>query len=111
MAVAVFSRYRTLSPPRYDEVIASLGLDVDPAPGAMVHLAAAHPDGVEIWEVWRTRETFEAFREQRLRPALARHRVHEEPEVRVLPLHNLYVPDLDAVERMGAISTPAVALV
>jgi len=107
MAVAVFTRYRSLSPPRYDEVIASLELDVDPAPGAMLHLVAAHPDGVEVCEIWRTRETFETFRDQRLRPALSRHRVHEEPEARILPLHNLYVPELDAVERMGAVSTPA----
>jgi hypothetical protein len=108
MAFAVFTRYRTLTPRAYDDVIGSLELDVDPAPGAMLHLAAEQPDGIEVCEVWRTPETFETFFEQRLRPALSRYRITEEPEIRIVPLHNLYVPELDAVERMGSVSTPAV---
>jgi hypothetical protein len=107
VAVAVFTRYHSLSPPRYDEIVASLEFDVDPPPGMMLHLSAAHPDGVELYEIWRTRETFETFFTDRWRHALDRHHVHETPEIRVLPLHNLYVPEMDAVERLGSVSIPA----
>jgi hypothetical protein len=111
MAVAVFTRYRTLGARQYDDVIAALELDVDPPPGAMLHLAVEHPDGIELCEIWRTRETFDTFQQERLTPALTRHHVHERPEIRVVPLHNLYVPELDAVERLGSVSTPAGAYV
>jgi hypothetical protein len=30
-----------------------------------------------------------------------------EPEVRVVPLHNLYAADPDMIDRIGAISLPA----
>ena len=109
MAVAVFTRFNTLSPMQYDEVIASMQLDVDPPVGALLHIATGSSDAIEVSEIWRTRETFETYLDQRLRPALERHHVHGEPEVRIVPLHNLYIPDLDSVERMGAVSTAAVA--
>ncbi|HEX5582073.1 hypothetical protein [Gaiella sp.] len=105
MAVAVIAHYPDLSAGSYDEVIASLDLDVNPPAGAILHVAGGD-DGLVITEIWQTEETFRAFYDHRLRPALRMHGVLRDPVVEVQPLHNVYAPQMFTIERMGAVSLP-----
>ena len=107
MAVAVVARYPDLTPETYDQVIASLDLDVNPPAGAILHVAGNGDSGFVISEIWQTEQTFRAFFDYRFRPALRVHGVHTEPTVEVAPLRNVYAPEMDTVERMGAVSLPA----
>jgi hypothetical protein len=107
MAVSVVIRYPELPAATYDEVIASLDLDVNPPAGAILHVAGDGEDGFVISEIWQTEQTFRAFFDYRLRPAVRLHGVHSEPTVEVAPLRNVYAPELDTIERMGAVSLPA----
>ena len=58
-------------------------------------------------EIWRTEQTFQAFYDYRLIPALRMHGMEGQPQVEVAPLHNLFAVEMDTVERMGAVSLPA----
>jgi hypothetical protein len=107
MAVAVVARYPDLTPETYDQVIASLDLDVNPPAGAIFHMAAEGVGGVVASEIWQTEQTFRAFLDYRLRPALRMHGVHRDPVIEVAPLHNVYAPEMFTIERMGAVSLPA----
>lgn len=107
MAVAVISRYEGLSPATYDEIIASLDLDASPAAGAVLHVAAETDGGLTVTEIWRTEQTFQAFHDYRFVPALRSHGVGGQPRIEIAPLHNLYAPEIETVERMGAVSLPA----
>ena len=93
MAVAVVARYPDLTPETYDQVIASLDLDVNPPAGAIFHMAAEGVGGVVASEIWQTEQTFRAFLDYRL--------------IEVAPLHNVYAPEMFTIERMGAVSLPA----
>jgi hypothetical protein len=106
MAVAMFARFPQLGPHRYDQLIVDLELDANPPVGQLLHVAAEGDEGIETCEVWRTSEAAVAFLEQRLRPALLRLGA-EPPEVSLVPLHNLFAPEMDAIERLGAVSLPA----
>jgi hypothetical protein len=106
MAVAMFARFPQLGPHRYDQLLVDLELDANPPVGQFLHVAAASDEGMETCEVWRTTEAAVAYYEQRLRPALLRLGA-EPPEIRVVPLHNLFAPEMDAIERIGAVSLPA----
>jgi hypothetical protein len=99
MAVVVFTRFTGLTPERYDELVAALHLDIDPPAGIVLRVATESPEGVVTCEVWQTAEAFNAFFQQRLRPVLLRRRVREEPTARIVPLHELFAPDLGAIER------------
>jgi hypothetical protein len=107
MAVAVIARYADLTPETYGQVIASLDLDVNPPAGAIFHMAAEGAGGVVTSEIWQTEQTFRAFLDYRLRPALRTHGVHRDPMVEVAPLHNVYAPEMYTIERLGAVSLPA----
>ena len=106
MAVAVIAHYPDLSATSYDEVIASLELDVNPPAGAILHVAAGAGEGLVVTEIWQTEQTFRAFYDYRLRPALRLHGVLQDPVVEVEPLHNVYAPEMFTIERMGAVSLP-----
>ena len=107
MAVAVIARYADLDPATYDQVIASLELDVSPPAGAILHVAGEAERGMVVAEIWQTEQTFRAYLDYRLRPALRMHGVHSDPIVEVGPLHNVHAVEMDTIERLGAVSLPA----
>ena len=107
MAVSVVTRYSDLPAATYDEVIASLDLDVNPPAGAILHVAGDGDAGFVISEIWQTEQTFRAYLDYRFQPALRMHGVHTSPLVEIAPLHNVYVPELYTIERMGSVSMPA----
>jgi hypothetical protein len=93
---------------QYDQMMVELDLDADPPAGMIVHLAAeGGTEGIVGCDVWQTPETFQAFLERRLRPALRQQRFRDDPSVRIVPLHNLFAADVGTIERIGAVSVPA----
>ena len=107
MAVAVIARFPDLTPETYGEVIASLELDVNPPAGAIFHMAADGQGGIVSADIWQTEQTFRAFLDTRLRPALRMRGIHRDPVVEIAPLANVYAAEMWTVERMGAVSLPA----
>jgi hypothetical protein len=108
MAVAIYVRL-PITPSTYDRLIASLDLDVSPPIGEILHVASETPDGVEVCEIWQTKDAAESFLTNILEPALARLGVRDGVEYAVYPLHNLYAPDLDTIERIGTVSLTGVS--
>lgn len=107
MAVAMFMHWPGITGDQYDAVIARLDLDANPAAGQVLHLAAVTDEGLEVCDVWQTEQAFHGFLEHRLMPVIAELQLTGEPEVRVVPLHNLYAADPDMLDRIGAVSLPA----
>jgi hypothetical protein len=107
MAVAMFMHWPGLTPDQYDAMAARLDLDANPAAGQVLHLAALTDDGLEVCDVWQTEQSFHGFLEQRLMPTIAELQISGAPEVRVVPLHNLYAADGDMIDRIGSVSLPA----
>jgi hypothetical protein len=107
MAVAMFMRWPGMTSGQYDSVMARLELDANPAAGGVLHLAAATEEGLEVCDVWQTEQAFHGFLQQRFLPVVSELEIEGEPEIRVIPLHNLYAADGDMLDRMGMLSLPA----
>ena len=105
MAVAMFLRL-PVQTAAYDRLLASLELDVSPPAGEILHFAAETAEGIDVCEIWQTHEAAESFLHSVLAPMLHGIGVHDPVEYSICPLHNLYAPDLDAIERIGAVSLP-----
>jgi hypothetical protein len=106
MAVATFMRYERLTPEKYNRLVVTLGLDANLPGGHILHVASPVEDGFQCCDVWWTREAAVAFLEQRFREALVKVGI-DPPDVRIAPLHNLYAPDVEAIQRLGPVSLPA----
>ena len=107
MAVAMFMHWPGVTSDQYDAVMARLGLDANPAAGGVLHVAALTDEGLEVCDVWQTEQAFHSFLEQRMLPVVSELVIGGEPEIRIVPLHNLYAGDPDMIDRIGAISLPA----
>ncbi len=107
MAVAMFMHWPGVTSDQYDSVMARLELDANPAAGEVLHLAALTEEGLEVCDVWQTELAFQSFLEQRLLPVVRELELEGEPEIRLVPLHNLYAADPDMIDRIGAVSLPA----
>jgi hypothetical protein len=106
MAVAMFMHWPGVTSEQYDAVMGRLELDVNPPAGEVLHLAALTDEGLDVCEVWQTEQAFHGFLEQRLLPLGSELGIVGEPEVRLIPLHNLYAADPDMIDRIGALSLP-----
>ena len=107
MAVAMFMHWPGVTSGQYDALMARLELDVNPAAGGIFHLAAVTDEGLEVCDVWQTEPAFQGFFENRLLPIAEALEFEGEPNLRVVPLHNLYAADPDMIDRIGAVSLPA----
>jgi hypothetical protein len=107
MAVAMFMHWPGIHPDQYDALVARLDLDANPAAGQILHLSAVTDGGLEVCDVWQTEQAFHGYLEHRVMPLVQELHIAGEPEVRVVPLHNVYVADADMLDRIGAISLPA----
>jgi hypothetical protein len=107
MAVAMFMHWPGLTSDQYDAVMARLGLDANPPAGGIMHMAAVTDEGLDVCDVWQTEQAFTSFLQQRLLPAVSELGISGEPDMTVVPLHNLYAADPDMIDRIGAVSLPA----
>ncbi|MFN8215575.1 MAG: hypothetical protein U0R71_03170 [Solirubrobacterales bacterium] len=83
MADVLILEFEDLGPREYEQVNDALGIDMasgDGLPeGLIVHSAAAGPEGLVIYEIWRSREDQERFMAERLGAALAQGGVEGPP--------------------------------
>jgi hypothetical protein len=106
MAVTMLMHWPGMTSAQYDAVMARLDLDANPAAGSILHMAAVTDEGVEVCDVWQTEQALSSFIEQRLLPVVGELGIGGEPEIKVIPLHNLYAGDPDVIDRIGAMSLP-----
>src|SRR5262245_52011985 len=108
MAVALFMTLR-VNVPTYDRLLQTLEWDVSPPVGEIVHLAAETPDGLEVCEIWQTRDAADGCVRDVLGPARIQLGARGPIDYAAFPLHNLCAPALDALARMRPVSRPGVA--
>jgi hypothetical protein len=107
MAVAMFMHWPGITARQYDAVMARLELDANPAAGGVLHVAALTDEGLEVCDIWQTEQAFKGFLENRLLPVAQELELQGEPQVRLIPLRNLYAADADMIDRIGVMSLPA----
>jgi hypothetical protein len=71
MAVVLVQEGEMMSTELYDEVEAKLDAHDNPPDGLIVHTAGQAGEMFRIVDVWESRDAYERFAEDRLRPALA----------------------------------------
>ena len=107
MAVAMTMHWPGLTSDQYDAVMAKLGLDANPPAGAVLHVASETDQGIDVFDVWQTEQAFSSFLEQRWLPVVSELGITGEPQITIVPLHNLYAADPHMIDRIGAVSLPA----
>jgi hypothetical protein len=92
MAVGVQLEFRGGTLEQYDRAAESLGL-LPGGPAArnqLFHWVTKTDDGIRCIDVWESREAFEAFWEERVRPVLPEIGVVDAPEIQFFEVHNYF---------------------
>jgi hypothetical protein len=99
MAVGTITRFSEgIGADQYDAVTAKMGLAAEPPEGLIFHSAGELEGRFQVFNVWETREHFERFTQDRLRPAqvavLGEERVASLPDADVVhvDIHNYLIP-------------------
>jgi hypothetical protein len=99
MAVGTITRLpEGVGPEQYDAVQAEMDLESRPVEGLIFHSAGELEGRFQVFNVWESRDQFDRFREDRLRPAMVavmgEERVAELPDAENVEaaIHNYVIP-------------------
>lgn len=88
MAIVMRLRWDGVSPEQYDQVREAAGWERDRPTGGILHEAWFAGDQLNVCDVWESADTFNAFVENRLMPAVAQVGVGGQPQVEIMPAYN-----------------------
>src|SRR3954466_14011315 len=92
MAVAMLMRWNGVTPEQYDQAKAIVGWEQNPAPGGIFHIAGFDEHGLHCADVWESADAFNAFVVDRLMPGVQQVGIQGQPEVEIVPVHDLFAP-------------------
>jgi hypothetical protein len=92
MPVVAHVVFRSLTRERYDSVRAEVGWLERPPDGGYSHVTWWEGDDCHNIDAWEGEDAFNAFRADRLGPALAKLGIAVTPDVTFHPAHEVYAP-------------------
>ena len=90
MAIAVVLKFKGASLEQYDQVVDRMGFERSGAggPGGIFHWVTQTEDGLQITDVWESKDAFERFAQEQLRSHTAAVGITEQPEITYYDVHN-----------------------
>jgi hypothetical protein len=91
MTVAVVMEFEGATLDQYDRVIELMGFEPggSGAPGGLFHWVTTMDNGVQVTDVWESREQFERFAQQEIGPATQKVGVPGAPRITFFDVHNI----------------------
>jgi hypothetical protein len=78
---------------QYEKVRKSVNWEGNKPDGAVFHVCAFGNHYMHVTDIWESADEFTSFAQNRLMPAVEAAGIHGQPEVDVIPLHAIYIPD------------------
>jgi hypothetical protein len=94
---------------QYNQVMRAMELDKNPPSGSMLHIAAFNSGTLRCVDIWESQQAFEKFQKERLASAMQKAGITVQPKVQFFPVHNVYVPNMEAIRKAGTSSMPTAA--
>jgi hypothetical protein len=79
MPIMALFRSNRVDQTAYDAIIKELDLEAQPMQGAVTHACGFDENGICVCDVWESRQEFEAFLTNRLRPVFTKLNLDYEP--------------------------------
>ena len=98
-----------ITPEQYNQIMRALDLDKNPPSGSLFHLVGFINGTMRVLDIWESQQVFERFQKERLPAALQKAGINSQPKIQFYPVHNIYVPNLEAIRKAGMSSMPTAA--
>jgi hypothetical protein len=109
MSTVMLMEWSGITKDQYNQVMRTLDLDKTPPSGGIFHVAGFTAGTLHVLDVWESQQAFEKFQKERLTPAVQKAGITTPPKVQFFPVHNVYVPNLDLIRKIGSSSMPSAA--
>ena len=109
MATVMLMEWPGLAPEQYEQVMKNLDLDANPPEGGMLHVSGFEAGSLRVLDVWESEQAWDRFLNERIMPAVQQAGIETQPQVRLYPVHNVYLPGLDKVRDAGSSALPIAA--
>ena len=75
---------------QYDQVIEKMGFEAEGrgAPGGLFHWVTKTPTGIQVTDVWTTKDEFEQFGQEKIGPLTAEVGLPNPPTITFFDVHN-----------------------
>jgi hypothetical protein len=93
MRVVMIMKWDGVTTDQYELVRKSVNWEGNKPNGAVFHVSAFGNNTMHVTDIWESGDDFNNFVQNRLMPGVAQAGIHGQPQVEVLPLHAIYVPD------------------
>lgn len=85
-------KWAGVNPQQYDQVRELVKWEEDKPQGGMFHIAYFDNEGLRVTDVWKTKEDFDNFVNNRLMPGVKQLGIEGQPEVEIHPAHAVFAP-------------------
>jgi hypothetical protein len=109
MSTVMMMEWAGMTQDQYNQVMRILDLDKNPPAGGMFHVAGFTGGTLHVLDVWESQQAFEKFQKDRLTAAVKQAGITTQPRVQFYPVHNIYVPNFEAIRKAGSTSMPSAA--
>jgi hypothetical protein len=109
MSTVMLMEWAGVSQDQYNQVMRTLDLDKNPPNGAIFHVAGFNSGNLRVLDVWESQQAFERFQKERLEAAVKKAGITSQPRVQFYPVHNIYVPNMEVIRKIGSTSIPTAA--
>lgn len=92
MPVMMIMQWAGVTREQYEAVRQLSNFEGDAPRGGLFHIAALTEAGLQVTDLWERAEDFQSFVQSRLMPAVQKTGIQTEPQVQILPVHNVFTP-------------------
>ena len=92
MAILMMMEWPGVTPAQYEEVKRITNFENEWPDGGKAHVAAFEDGVLKVVDIWDSAEQFQAFAESKLMEAAQQAGATSQPDVKILPAHNVFIP-------------------
>jgi hypothetical protein len=101
MSTVMSMEWAGITQDQYNQVMRTLDLDKNPPAGGIFHVAGFTGSTLRVVDIWESQQAFEKFQKDRLAAAVQKAGISGQPKVQFYPAHNIFVPNLDLIRKVG----------
>ena len=95
MKIVMIMKWDGVTPDQYEKLRKIVNWEGDTPKGAVFHVAAFDASGIRVTDVWDSADDFNNFVQNRLMPGTNEVGIGGAPQVEVLPMYAIFVPDAE----------------
>jgi hypothetical protein len=106
MAVGMIGHWPGMTPEQYGRAVERINREEEFPAGMLLHSSGFGDDGLRV-DIWESEKDYRQFLQRRILPALRQEGYTEQGDIVFFPVHNVYLPGLEELSRLGRSMLPA----